>query len=45
MRASLKADIEKLFAIYMEIEGPSAKRPLTSEMGQSPILCKLQNVV
>ena len=32
MRASLKADIEKLFAIYMEIEGPSAKRPLTSEI-------------
>lgn len=32
MRASLKADIEKLFAVYTEIEGPAVKRPLTSEI-------------
>ena len=32
MRASLKADIEKLFAVYTEIEGAAVKRPLTSEI-------------
>lgn len=32
MRASLRADIEKLFAVYTEIEGPAVKRPLTSEI-------------
>ena len=32
MRASLKADIEKLFAVYTGIEGPAVERPLTSEI-------------
>lgn len=32
MRADLKADVEKLFATYGEIEGVSVKRPLTSEL-------------
>lgn len=32
MRASLKADIEKLFAVYTEIEGAAVRRPLTSEI-------------
>lgn len=32
MRADLKANVEKLFATYGEIEGTSVKRPLTSEL-------------